>query len=208
MINQGFSPGSCKVKVNGGKSKVACKSSLRHSSKGYERVIKSLLLSRPEDYLSIYQSGCNHDCLKCHSHDFSKVFNGQWMSTSDIAKVVVQYYQHITVFEPKYAATSWHAQRLCKHCGSCVLTGEKSPQCPNKLEREQIVVSPQGFGPARNIVAFTGGDVMCKPEFYVEAAKKIKAEHDDVLILLETNGFGLTPKNLETYAAGGIDSFW
>jgi pyruvate-formate lyase-activating enzyme len=31
---------------------------------------------------------------------------------------------------------------------------------------------------------------------------------DDFWILLETNGYGLTPQNLETYAAGGIDAFW
>lgn len=208
MVKQGYSPGSCKVKLKDGTSKVACKSTLRHSPAGYERVIKSLLLSRPEDYLSIYQSGCNHDCLKCHSHEFSKVFNGQWMNTDHLANFAKEYYQYITVFEPKFAATSWHAQRLCKHCGSCVITGKKSPQCPNKLRRDQVVFSPQGFGPARNIVAFTGGDILCKPEFYVEVTRKIKSDHDDLFILLETNGFGLTPTNLEAYASGGIDSFW
>ena len=112
MVKQGYSPGSCMVKLNDGTSKVACKSTLRHFPSGYERVIKSLLLSRPEDYLSIYQSGCNHDCLKCHSHEFSKVFNGQWMNTDHIANIAKEYYQYITVFEPKFAATSWHAQRL------------------------------------------------------------------------------------------------
>jgi hypothetical protein len=35
-------------------------------------------------------------------------------------------------------------------------------------ETFSFVLSPQGFGPARNIVAFTGGDVMCCPEFYGE----------------------------------------
>ncbi|MCG3220490.1 MAG: radical SAM protein, partial [Candidatus Heimdallarchaeota archaeon] len=35
-----------------------------------------------------------------------------------------------------------------------------------------------------------------------------KKELDDFWILLETNGYGLTPQNLEAYAAGGVDAFW
>ena len=208
MVSQGFSPGSCMVHVGKDAEKRACDSTLRIGDDGLERVIKSVHLSRPEDYLSIYQSGCNHDCLKCHSHDFSKVLNGRWMSTDQIAKSAAEYRENVTVFEPRKAATSWHAHRLCRHCGSCVLYGEYSEKCPRKLKPEQIVLSPQGFGPARNIIAFTGGDIMCKPEFYIEVAKKIKKENDDLWILLETNGYGLTPKNLEEYASGGIDAFW
>ncbi|MCG3226312.1 MAG: radical SAM protein [Candidatus Heimdallarchaeota archaeon] len=209
MIEQGFPQGSCLVETVEGKTKLACKSTLRYSQRsGYERVIKSHHLSRPEDYFSIYQSGCNHTCLKCHSHDFSKVVNGKWMSSDEIAKAAIDYSKHITVYEPREAATSWHAHRLCRHCGSCVLYGVQSENCPKKLKPEQVVFSPQGFGPARNIAAFTGGDVMCKPEFYLEVTKKIKKELDDFWILLETNGYGLTPQNLEAYAAGGIDAFW
>ena len=208
MVSQGFSPGSCMVQVGKDAEKRACDSTLRIGDDGLERVIKSVHLSRPEDYLSIYQSGCNHDCLKCHSHDFSKVLNGRWMSTDQIAKSAAEYRENVTVFEPRKAATSWHAHRLCRHCGSCVLYGEYSEKCPRKLKPEQIVLSPQGFGPARNIIAFTGGDILCKPEFYIEVAKKIKKENDDLWILLETNGYGLTPKNLEEYASGGIDAFW
>ena len=208
MVSQGFSPGSCMVQVGKDAEKRACDSTLRNGDDGLERVIKSVHLSRPEDYLSIYQSGCNHDCLKCHSHDFSKVLNGRWMSTDQIAKSAAEYRENVTVFEPRKAATSWHAHRLCRHCGSCVLYGEYSEKCPRKLKPEQIVLSPQGFGPARNIIAFTGGDILCKPEFYIEVAKKIKKENDDLWILLETNGYGLTPKNLEEYASGGIDAFW
>ena len=209
MIEQGFPQGSCLVETQEGKSKLACKATLRYSEKkGYERVIKSHHLSRPEDYFSIYQSGCNHSCLKCHSHDFSKVVNGKWMSTDEIAQATIDYSEYITVFEPREAATSWHAHRLCRHCGSCVLVGVQSENCPRKLKPEQVVLSPQGFGPARNIAAFTGGDIMCKPEFYLEVTKKIKKELDDFWILLETNGYGLTPQNLEDYAAGGIDAFW
>ncbi|MHA2250307.1 MAG: radical SAM protein, partial [Candidatus Kariarchaeaceae archaeon] len=57
-------------------------------------------------------------------------------------------------------------------------------------------------------VAFTGGDILCKPDFYIDVAQKIKAMHDDLWVLLETNGYGLTPQNLEKYSSGGIDSFW
>jgi pyruvate-formate lyase-activating enzyme len=88
------------------------------------------------------------------------------------------------------------------------MTGKPAESCPGILDPEQILLSPQGFGPARNIVAFTGGDVLCRPEFYVEVTKKIKEQSDDLWVLLETNGYGLTPHNLEKYAAAGVDSFW
>ena len=89
-----------------------------------------------------------------------------------------------------------------------MLKGEFSPQCPRKLRPSAVKISPQGFGPARNIVAFTGGDILCKPEFYVEATQKIKEVNSNLWVLLETNGYGLTPQNLETYAQGGVDAFW
>ncbi|MFX0114477.1 MAG: radical SAM protein [Candidatus Hodarchaeota archaeon] len=209
MRAQGFPQGACLVETPEGSKKLACQITLRHQPDiGYERLIRSFHLSRPEDYLSIYQSGCNHSCLKCHSHEFSKVASGEWMSTDFIALAAESYRRHVNVFEPREAATSWHAHRLCKHCGSCVLKGEPSPQCPRKLRRDQVVLGPQGFGPARNIVAFTGGDVLCQPEFYIEVTQKIKEACPDLWVLLETNGYGLTPQNLEAYAQGGIDAFW
>jgi pyruvate-formate lyase-activating enzyme len=85
--------------------------------------------------------------------------------------------------------------------------GYKSPLCPGILKPQQIVLSPQGFGPARNIVAFTGGDLMCKPDFYVKCAELIKSKTKQWL-LLETNGYGLTPENLDLYCKAGVDSYW
>ncbi len=209
MVEQGYQPGSCIVQSQEGIKKRACDNTFRKSSDGTtERIIKSMHLSRPEDYFSIYQSGCNHSCLKCHSYEFSKFVNGDWKSSIELVKASIDYYNQVTVFEPRERATTWHANDLCKHCGSCILTGEFSENCPRKLKKDQVVLSPQGFGPARNIVAFTGGDIMCKPDFYVEYAKKLKAEYDDLWILLETNGYGLTPQNLEEYASAGVDSFW
>jgi len=32
----------------------------------------------------------------------------------------------------------------------------------------------KGFGPARNLVAFTGGDLTCRPEYYAKAASAIR----------------------------------
>lgn|GEM_PF-4766893 len=107
--------------------------------------------------------------------------------------------------EPRKRATMWHATDLCKHCGSCVLFGKRGRLCPGKLSAEQIVWSPQGYGPARDIVAFTGGDIACKAEFYAEVAEKIK-ERTELWVLVETNGYGLTPKNLDMLSA--VDSFW
>ena len=79
--------------------------------------------------------------------------------------------------------------------------------CPGVLEHEQIVLSPQGFGPARNIVAFTGGDITCCPEFYGECARLIKKQ-TKLWVLIETNGYGLTPQNLDCLTASGVDAFW
>jgi pyruvate-formate lyase-activating enzyme len=68
-------------------------------------------------------------------------------------------------------------------------------------------LSPQGFGPARNIVAFTGGDVTCRPEFYGECARLIKAQ-TKLWLLIETNGYGLTAQNLDNLKEAGVDAFW
>ena len=117
LINQGFKKGACETTLKNGEVESACQATLKYENGQYHRVITSMHLSRPEDYFSIYQSGCNHNCLKCHSFEFSKYYNGKWMSSSDIKKVVDEYYKIITVFEPKERATSWHAQKLCRHCG-------------------------------------------------------------------------------------------
>jgi pyruvate-formate lyase-activating enzyme len=45
---------------------------------------------------------------------------------------------------------------------------------------------PSIYRPGATIVAFTGGDVMCCPEFYGECARLIKA-NTDLWVLLETN---------------------
>jgi pyruvate-formate lyase-activating enzyme len=67
---------------------------------------------------------------------------------------------------------------------------------------------PQGFGPARNIVAFTGGDVACRADFYAQATERIKRAAPDLWVLLETNGYGLTSANLDRLAEAGLDAFW
>jgi pyruvate-formate lyase-activating enzyme len=69
------------------------------------------------------------------------------------------------------------------------------------------MLSPQGFGPARNIVAFTGGDLTCCPEFYGECAERIKAQ-TELWLLIETNGYGLTSQNLDYLKTSGVDAFW
>ncbi|MBS7625762.1 hypothetical protein KEJ51_01785 [Candidatus Bathyarchaeota archaeon] len=42
-------------------------------------------------YLSIYQSECNLNCLKCHSWRFTKQASGKWMPQTDIGKVASEY---------------------------------------------------------------------------------------------------------------------
>ena len=206
MVEQGYQPGSCTVEV-GGVRKRACEATLKCDGMWY-RVIKSAHLSRPEDYFSIYQSGCNHSCLKCHSWYFTQKFDGFWMSTDEIAEMVADYEKIVTVFEPRKRATMWHATDLCHHCGSCITNGEPGFLCPKRLTPDKIVLSPQGYGPARNIVAFTGGDVVCCADFYAEATMKIKERCENMWVLIETNGYGLTPKNLDLLRDAGVDSFW
>lgn len=215
MIEQGFKQGSCKtfykpevVHTSDYLEDSACHVTLKWEGNTPFRLIKSILLSRPEDYLSIYQSGCNFSCLKCHSWEFSKYKNGIWMSPEKVTEIAEKYAMEVTVKEPKERATSFHAHDLCKHCGACVIIGKRSTNCPNKLRPKQILLSPQGYGPARNIIAFTGGDLACNPEWYCKSAEMIKNLNLDLWVLFETNGYGLTPKNLDLFKKSGIDSFW
>jgi pyruvate-formate lyase-activating enzyme len=209
LVSEGIPPGSCLTTTREGQRKQACEVTLRLKENVYDRVIKSIHLSRPEDYLSVYCSGCNHNCAKCHSSEFSKNVNGDWVNNDALAAIAELYAKQVTVQEPKSRATMWHAEELCRHCGSCVIAGVRSKQCPNKLSRNQVVFSPQGFGPARNIVAFTGGDLTCYPQYYAQAAEKIKeASNNKLWVLIETNGYALSRKNLEILKAGGVDSFW
>ncbi|HIE51936.1 MAG TPA: radical SAM protein [Armatimonadetes bacterium] len=208
LIAQGYAQGACETRTSEGKTAPACAVTLRRVGGAWQRVIRSIHLSRPEHYLSIYQSGCNHHCRKCHSAEFSKCVNGDWISTDDLAELAAQYAQHITVWEPRERATMWHATDLCRGCGACVLYGKRGALCPGVLDSQQVVFSPQGFGPARNIVAFTGGDLACRAEFYAEATRKIKARSPNLWVLLETNGYGLTPTNLDLLAEAGLDAFW
>ena len=64
------------------------------------------------------------------------------------------------------------------------------------------------WGPARNIISFTGGDLACQPEFYVEASKEIKSLDRNLWVIFETNGYGLSPKNLDLFRDAKIESFW
>ena len=203
---QGLKPGSCRVKVDG-RDALACKATLKWEDERWYRLMTSIHLSRPENYLSIYQSGCNFSCRKCHSWYFSKVKDGTWHSPKDILKECIAYEKTVNLWEPREKSTSWHAHDSCRCCGSCVLQGKRSVSCPGVLSSESILLSPQGLGPARNIVAFTGGDLTCSPEFYGECARLIKA-HTKLWLLIETNGYGLTPQNLDYLKESGVDAFW
>jgi len=134
------------------------------------------------------------------------------MSPSDIASLAKKYAkQHgdSMYTEPRERATSWHAHELCHLCGSCILRGERSRRCPRRLRLDQVTILDDGvWGPARNIISFTGGDLACQPEFYARATKEIKDLGMDLWVLFETNGYGLTPRNLDLFREAGIDSFW
>lgn len=207
LKSQGFDPCSCVTYVNN-RVEAPCRAGLRLESGEVLRLVYDIVLSRPEDYLSIYQSGCNHNCLKCHSWYFAQRANGVWYSPSDVVKEVLKYRDSVTVWEPRERATMWHASDICAHCGLCAVAGVRGRWCPGKLRSDQIVLSPQGWGPARNIASFTGGDLYCQPAFYIKTFKLLKKEASDVWIHIETNGYGLTPKNLELLCEAGLDSIW
>jgi len=206
LVRQGYKRGSCLV-ADGGRSIPACQATLSYRGGEIYRRIKSIHLSRPENYLSIYQSGCNFSCLKCHSWYFSKIAEGDWMSPGDILRACVEYEKTVTLREPRERATAWHAHDTCRCCGLCVTRGVRSSLCPARLSPRQILLSPQGWGPARNIVAFTGGDVTCRTAFYVRCTELIK-EQTRLWVLIETNGYGLTPCNLQDLKSAGVDAFW
>ena len=206
LKKQGFPPGKCSVRV-GEQRAPACQATLKEDDGGLHRLVSSVHLSRPENYLSIYQSGCNLACRKCHSWYFTKVKEGRWYSPQDILRSAIDYDEKVTLFEPRERATAWHAQESCRCCGACITQGRPSDRCPRQLVPEQILFSPQGFGPARNIVAFTGGDLTCCPEFYAQCAALIKA-HTRLWTLIETNGYGLTAHNLDLLQTHGVDAFW
>jgi len=206
LDSQGLAPGSCLVKT-GKKRLPACRATLKHEKEDVYRLITSVNLSRPENYLSIYQSGCNFSCRKCHSWYFSKMREGAWYTPDDILKKCMAYEKLVNHIEPREKATAWHAQVTCRCCGSCVTRGRRSGRCPGLLDPEAVLLSPQGFGPARNIVAFTGGDVTCCPEFYEKCVRLIKAR-TRLWILIETNGYGLTAQNLDRFRNSGVDAFW
>ncbi len=206
LIKQGYPQGSCLTEAGGGKL-YACEATLQQTDNGSLRLISAAHLSRPENYLSIYQSGCNFSCRKCHSWSFTKIAKGDWWSPADVLKACKEYEKEVTVREPRSRATAFHARDTCRCCGSCVMQGKRSPLCPKAIQKKEIILSPQGWGPARNIVAFTGGDLTCCPDFYVESTRLIKAE-TKLWVLIETNGYGLTPQNLDAFKAAGVDSFW
>ncbi|MDI6811035.1 MAG: radical SAM protein, partial [archaeon] len=210
LIKQGFEQGSCHVfDAREGRFRKACEATLKYEQGIPYRLIHAVLLSRPEHYLSIYQSGCNLSCKKCHSWQFTQNAVGEWMSPYDVAKEVERYVSEYEItFVSREHATSWHAHELCKSCGSCVMHGTRSTRCPGVLTVDKIELSPQGWGPARNIIGFTGGDLACHPEFYAKSAELIKELNENIWVLLETNGYGLTPNTLDVFQHAGIDSFW
>ncbi|MBU7025869.1 MAG: radical SAM protein [Theionarchaea archaeon] len=205
LEKQGYKRGSCLT--NTGKKLIpACKSTLQQEDETVARLIKSAHLSRPEHYFSVYQSGCNLSCKKCHSYEFSQFADGDWFAPQQVLNLATSYQLLVTYKEKREKVTAFHGSDLCRCCGRCV-TDVRSQHCPAVLDPTQIILSPQGWGPARNILGFTGGDVTCCPEFYAECTRLIKKE-TDLYVLIETNGYGLTPDNLDILKRAGVDSFW
>jgi len=211
LVEQDLEQGSC-LTLHEGRWRRACEVTLKRKNGAIYRLIHSYAHKSPEQYLSIYQSGCNWNCRKCHSWRFSKRASGIWMSPGDIAKISEEYVKNNVgnmYVEPREHATSWHAHELCRSCGSCITTGVRSSYCPERLRLDQMtLLDDMTWGSARNIISFTGGDLACQPEFYTLSVEAIKGLGRDLWVLFETNGYGLTLKNLEAYREAGIDSFW
>ena len=92
LKEQGFSAGSCAVEADG-KRRLACQATLKYENGNSYRLITSIHLSRPENYLSIYQAGCNFSCRKCHSWTFSKIKDGEMkdVASPNVAQMVDAY---------------------------------------------------------------------------------------------------------------------
>lgn len=211
LVEEGFEPGSCMTFCEDS-WRTACEVTFSWKNGVPHRLIHSSAHKAPEQYLSIYQSGCNWSCRKCHSWRFTRYASGYWASPKEIARIAGDYVKlnrDNLYREPRDHATSWHAHMLCRGCGSCLLLGSRSQFCPGKLDIDQLTMLDDGtWGPARNIISFTGGDLACQPEFYVEATREIKSLEKDLWVLFETNGYGLTHKNLDLFRDSGIDAFW
>lgn len=211
LIEQGFKPGNC-LTFHDGRWRKACEVTLKWNNDTPYRLIHSYAHKAPEQYLSIYQSGCNWSCKKCHSWRFSKHASGDWMKPEDIVGISIDYVKRNwgnLYREPRNRVTSWHAHKLCHSCGSCITKGIRSRYCPGKLRLDQItLLDDLTWGPARNIISFTGGDLACQPEFYAQTVEGIKDKKLDLWVLFETNGYGLTSENLDLFNETGVDSFW
>ena len=109
LKDEGLAPGSCATETPEG-LKVACEATLRWREGRPERLIETIHLSRPEHYLSIYQSGCNMSCRKCHSWRFTQRATGRWLGPEEIAEAALRYAREVTVFEPRERATAFHAE--------------------------------------------------------------------------------------------------
>jgi pyruvate formate lyase activating enzyme len=204
LIQQGYPQGSCLVQTGQGK-RPACEETLQQTEEGVQRLISAVHLSRPENYLSIEQSGCIFSCRDCAAWTSSKIAKGDWWSPAEILRACREYARGVTLREPRDRATAYHAHESCRACGACVMQGKRSRLCPKVIQKEEILLSSQGWGPARNIVAFTGGDLTCCPEFYTQCAERIK-EESDLWVLIETTGYGLTPLNMDRLKTAGVDS--
>lgn len=100
LKNQGLDRGSCSLR-DGNQRSLACRTTLKAEEDGLYRLVNTVHLSRPENYLSVYQSGCNMACRKCHSWTFSKVKKGRWYSPEDILQAAKDYEEKVTLFEPR-----------------------------------------------------------------------------------------------------------
>ena len=112
LKSQGLVPGACSVKI-GDHRAPACQATLKEAQSGTQRLITSVHLSRPENYLSLYQSGCNFACRKCHSWSFSKVREGNWYTPDKLLEKCLEYEKLVTLEEPRGKATAWHAHETC-----------------------------------------------------------------------------------------------
>lgn len=206
LVKQGYPPGNCLI-AKGSAVHPACELTMRRSERGLERLIHEVHLTRPENYLSIHQSGCNLKCRYCNTWTYTHNARGSWMTPQDILDYALSYSAQVTVIEPRETITAWHATATCFCCGNCILLKKPSARCPHTITTEQVVLSAKGYGPARNIVAFTGGDLTCLPEFYEESTSLIKAE-TSLWVVIGTNGYGLTEQNLKKLKTAGVDGFW
>jgi len=197
---------ACLVDTDRNGPRPACMVTLRQRDGRWERRLVTSVLSRPEHYLVLNFSGCVLACEGCAVPDFAQQVAGDWAGPDDLALIAEHYAGRVTVEEPQERWTRFHGADLCRGCGHCLTHGRRADLCPGSLVPDQLQHSVLGLGPARNVVAFSGGELTCRPEYLAEAARAIRERAPGLHVMVESHGATLDDHALDVLQDGGVEA--